>query len=97
MDNLENQGLMVLRDYAHKIGVKHPTTYVKKDLIEKIKQLERGVIDPHYSNRGRPVINVAKKEVVEKVVVDKWKLNKTDFDRVFDNFRDELYDLLTKQ
>ena len=44
-----------LRLYARQIGVKKPTTYNKKELIEKIKQIEKGQVAPVVEKRGRPI------------------------------------------
>lgn len=43
-----------LRLYATKIGVKSPTVYNKGELIEKIKEVENGMVLPEEQKRGRP-------------------------------------------
>ena len=43
-----------LRTYARSIGVKSPTTYSKKELIKKIKEVESGFVAPSEEKRGRP-------------------------------------------
>ena len=43
-----------LRAYAREIGVKSPTSYKKDVLIQKIKQVESGEIEPFFSKIGRP-------------------------------------------
>ena len=52
--NFYDFGLMQLRIYAKKIGVKAPTACTKIELIEKIKQVEDGIVKPYFSERGRP-------------------------------------------
>ena len=49
-----NLGLMQLRLYARKIGVKSPTALQKNKLIEKILEIENGKAFPTFSRRGRP-------------------------------------------
>ena len=43
-----------LRRFAKKIGVKSPTKYKKDKLIEKILEIEKGLVEPCYSTKGRP-------------------------------------------
>ena len=57
-----------LRRFARKIGVKSPTKYNKDKLIEKIIEIEKGIEEPFYSKKGRPV--KAKKPVETIVVTD---------------------------
>lgn len=56
-ENLESMGYQNLRIYAKKIGVRCPTSLTKEKLIEKIREVESGKVEPHYTNRGRPRIN----------------------------------------
>ena len=46
--------LHYLRIYAREIGVKSPSLYKKEILIKKIKQVESGKVEPHFSKMGRP-------------------------------------------
>ena len=45
-----------LRRYAREIGVKAPSTCRKHILIEKIKEVESGKVEPYFNNVGRPII-----------------------------------------
>lgn len=45
-----------LRRYAKEIGVKSPSSCKKDALIEKIKEIESGKVEPTFSKVGRPII-----------------------------------------
>lgn len=62
MENLENYNfynnfsIYELRNIAREKGVKLPTTLRKKDLIDEIIKLDKGIIKPYFrtSKQGRP-------------------------------------------
>ncbi len=47
--------LHILRMRAREIGVKSLYSYKKADLIEKIKEIERGEVKPYFPKVGRPL------------------------------------------
>ncbi len=52
-----------LRRYAKKLGVRAPTHYNKDKLIEMIIEIEKGEVEPYFTNKGRP--SKAEKKVNE--------------------------------
>ncbi len=58
--------LHYLRAYAREIGVKSPSLYKKDLLIKKIKQVERGEVEPYFSKKGRPASKRPDLKVVKK-------------------------------
>ena len=56
-----------LRKYAREIGVKAPTTFSKPELIEQIKKVKRGEIEPVFKKSKKITEILFKEEVQNKV------------------------------
>jgi hypothetical protein len=54
---LEKLPLYQLRQKGREVGVKSPTTYKKKDLIDAIINVLEGKVLPEKTNRGRPAMS----------------------------------------
>lgn len=71
LEYLNTLNLHSLRTYAREIGVKAPTSLVKKQLINEILLIQSGKKQPHISSKkGRPTSNVIEKnffETLEKI------------------------------
>ncbi|MBE5756554.1 MAG: hypothetical protein E7342_02025 [Clostridiales bacterium] len=74
-DELEKRSLHDLRLMGREIGVKSPTSLVKKELIEKIVLVSNGQVAPYRTKKGRPTIK-------EKEVFNTYK---TQFEKKLDN------------
>ena len=55
-DELEFFGIHGLRKLGREIGVKAPSSLKKVELIENILNVQKGVIPPHVTNKGRPTL-----------------------------------------
>ncbi len=54
---LNEKALYELRLIARNIGVRHPTSFRKKDLIDKILRIESGIDTPYFGTKGRIPFN----------------------------------------
>ena len=67
---MEKLPLYQLRQKGREIGVKSPTTYKKKDLIEAIIDVLEGKVVPEKTNRGRPAMNSFEQHKTKKEIKD---------------------------
>lgn len=77
---LEEMNLHDLRRIGRQIGVKAPSGLQKKDLIDAIIRVDKGIDNPVFSKKGRPSldgfkeIKVRNVEAQEVMVMEKIKL-----------------------
>ena len=68
-EDFKGINLQDLRAYAREIGVDRPTAHNKTKLIQLIIDVERGVIAPKITKRGRPTNRVIKPIIEGKCVI----------------------------
>ena len=54
VEELEKLPTHTLRDFGRSIGVKRPTTKPNKQIVEEIKLILEGKLEPHFTTKGRP-------------------------------------------
>ncbi|MBR2614673.1 MAG: Rho termination factor N-terminal domain-containing protein [Clostridia bacterium] len=90
MEELLQKPLYELRLIGREIGVKSPTSLTKKELVEKIIEIKKGKQKPVFSKKGRPSYIVCDMDKLNKKVLDK-------IDKILENAKKEIIDLLTKK
>lgn len=91
MIDVSNLRIYELRDYARKIGVKSPTTKVKKQLISEINLINSNQLKPHKTTKGRkPIISFALGEKNQKFIFDEIEKTKKNIIKQLDAFLEKI-------
>lgn len=76
-EELEKLSIHHLREIAREMGVKSPSSQIKKNLVEEILDVSNGAKQPHFTKNGRPSIKNEQQKPCPNVIIQEKIIEKT--------------------
>ena len=92
LEELNKKSIYELRVLGRALGVKSVTTLKKDALIQTMIDIEKGIVEPMYSKRGRPALSVELYKPAPKTILT--RKQRTLINQAFNRFKKEVFTII---